>query len=293
MNYKYTKKELDRIQRRAMLHLQLSWNFERMQGLGYLSTMLPVLEKSYKDNPELLAKALRTHAQFFNSEPMMSDIIIGVNVALEEESGCDDMIAQSARVKASMMQPFATIGDTVFGIIIPTILGAIAIDFSLRGNYFGVILLIIYSLTALFVIRPALFQLGYKHGKTLVSTIKHQLNAFTDAAIVLGLTVIGAMIATMVDLQFGGIRTAVNATKTIVNELNELIIVPDYVNHFNFQTDFFDKIMPKFGAILLVLVAYWLLGKKKVSANKLIIGTVLFCLLVAFIAEYTVLELLI
>ena len=293
MSKHYTKKELETIHKRAMLHLQLSWNFERMQGLGYLSAMLPVLEESYKDNPELLEKALRTHAQYFNSEPTMTDIIIGVNVSLEEETENEDIIAGSANIKSSMMQPFATIGDTIFGIIIPTILGAIAIEFSLNGNYFGVIMLFIYSIIRVLFIRPYLFRMGYEHGKTLLTNFKQQMNAFIDAAIVLGLIVIGAMIATMVDIQFGGIRDGVMATEKIVNDFGELVEVPKYLEHFNFQVDFFDKVMPKFGAILLMVLAYWLLGKKRVSANKLIIGTVLVCLFIAFIAKYTILEILV
>ena len=293
MSKPYSKKELERIHKRAMLHLQLSWNFERMQGLGYLSAMLPALEESYKDNPELLQKALRTHAQFFNCEPTMSDVIFGINVALEEATADEDVIVGSAKIKASMMQPLATIGDTIFGIIVPTILGAIAIDFSLNGNYFGVILLALYSIARVFLIRPYLFSMGYNQGKTLLTNLKQQLNAFIDSAIVLGLTVIGAMIATMVDLQFGGIRAGVKASETVVNEMGVLIEVPKYLEHFNFQADFFDKVMPKFGAIILIGVAYWLLGKKKMTANKLIIATVLICLFIAFLAEYTIIEILV
>ena len=36
--------------------LQGSWNYERMQGLGYLTTMLPVIDKLYGDRPELKQK---------------------------------------------------------------------------------------------------------------------------------------------------------------------------------------------------------------------------------------------
>ena len=80
-----TKQELRRINLRWIWNSQIGWNYERMQGLGYLTTMLPLIEKLYGDQPALKKKALQAHSVFFNTTPAMGDIIVGMNVAIEEE----------------------------------------------------------------------------------------------------------------------------------------------------------------------------------------------------------------
>ena len=50
---KFTKKELRSLNLRWIWNSQIGWNYERMQGLGYLTTMLPVIDKLYGDRPEL------------------------------------------------------------------------------------------------------------------------------------------------------------------------------------------------------------------------------------------------
>lgn len=295
---RYTKQELKKLHWRGIWHMQIGWNYERMQGLGYLTTMLPVLEDSYGDNPELMEKALRTHAQFFNTQPAMADIIVGMNIALEEDSNGVDVIDTAAAIKTSLMGPFAGIGDTVFGMIASTIFGALAVDFSVAGNYVGLVLLVAWSLVVLFVIRPIFFDLGYKQGTNLITTLGGQLNAFTDAASVLGITVIGGMIATMVNVNFGGIRNGVKGVKPLVengeavlNADGAAVMVPDYL--LNLQDALFDKIMPKFGSVIVVALAYWLLGREGMNSNKLIMGTIVLCLLLAALGQYTVLEILV
>ncbi|NLY62630.1 MAG: PTS system mannose/fructose/sorbose family transporter subunit IID [Erysipelothrix sp.] len=289
-NKRYTKAELKKLHWSNIWHMQIGWNYERMQGLGYLTAMLPVLKNSYGDNPELMDKALRTHSQFFNTQPSMADIIIGMNIALEEQAGGADVIDTAAAIKTSLMGPFAGIGDTVFGMIASTIFGALAVDFSMSGSYLGLFLLVAWSLIVLLVIRPIFFNLGYRQGTNLVTTLSGQLNAFTDAASVLGITVIGGMTATMVNLTFGGIRTGTQAMKEV--EVNgDLVKVPDYF--INFQADLFDKIMPKFGSVILVATAYYLLGKEGMNSNKLIMGTIVLCLLFAALGQYTPINILV
>lgn len=54
-----TKQELRRINLRWIWNSQIGWNYERMQGLGYLTTMLPLIEKLYGDQPALKKKRFR------------------------------------------------------------------------------------------------------------------------------------------------------------------------------------------------------------------------------------------
>ncbi|WP_407952299.1 PTS system mannose/fructose/sorbose family transporter subunit IID, partial [Enterococcus faecium] len=47
--------------RRSLFNFQLGWNYERMQGSGYLYTILPQLRKIYGDNTPELKQAMKTH----------------------------------------------------------------------------------------------------------------------------------------------------------------------------------------------------------------------------------------
>ncbi|WP_194249989.1 PTS system mannose/fructose/sorbose family transporter subunit IID, partial [Streptococcus pneumoniae] len=46
MNNKVTKVELKKVFKRSFMYGS-SWNYERMQNLGFLYTILPVLKKLY------------------------------------------------------------------------------------------------------------------------------------------------------------------------------------------------------------------------------------------------------
>lgn len=64
-NYKLTKEDFKQINRRSLFTFQLGWNYERMQGSGYLYTILPQLRKIYGDDtPELKRSNENTHAIF-------------------------------------------------------------------------------------------------------------------------------------------------------------------------------------------------------------------------------------
>ena len=69
-----TKKDLNKVLFRGML-LQLSWNYERMQALGYCYTILPALKKLYNDDQEGLRKAVERNLEFFNTQPYMACLL--------------------------------------------------------------------------------------------------------------------------------------------------------------------------------------------------------------------------
>ena len=64
--------------------LQGSWNYERMQNLGWAYSLIPAIKKLYT-NKEDQAAALKRHLEFFNTHPYVAAPIMGVTLALEEE----------------------------------------------------------------------------------------------------------------------------------------------------------------------------------------------------------------
>ena len=56
---------------------------EHMQTFGYLAAMLPAIDELY-DKDEDKVEALKTYSAFFNTEPQIGSIVVGLTVGLEE-----------------------------------------------------------------------------------------------------------------------------------------------------------------------------------------------------------------
>lgn len=136
-NVKLTKKDFQQINRRSLFGFQLGWNYERMQGSGYLYTILPQLRKIYGDNTPELKEMMKTHTQFFNTSNFFNTIITGIDLAIEEKEGFQAKDTISG-LKAGLMGPFATIGDSIFAALVPTIFGALAANMAINGNPIGI-----------------------------------------------------------------------------------------------------------------------------------------------------------
>ena len=116
---------------------------EHMQTFGYLCAMLPIVEELY-DTPEEQKQALQTYSAFFNTEPQIGTMIVGVTAGLEE-------LAQTARPStttpstASAPASWAArrLGDSlIVGTLIPILLG-IALGLSTGGSPLGAIFYIV------------------------------------------------------------------------------------------------------------------------------------------------------
>ncbi len=118
--------------------LQGSWNYERMQNLGWAYSLVPAIKKLYTTKEDRAA-ALERHMEFFNTHPYVAAPILGVTLALEEEKAngtdIDDTAIQG--VKIGMMGPLAGIGDPVFWFTVRPILGALGASLASAGNIMG------------------------------------------------------------------------------------------------------------------------------------------------------------
>ena len=52
-----------------------SWNYERMQNLGFLYTILPTLKKIYKDKKEKSLKQVEDLKKEFNFNPTLYNLL--------------------------------------------------------------------------------------------------------------------------------------------------------------------------------------------------------------------------
>ena len=56
---------------------------EHMQTVGYLASMLPIIEE-LDDNKEDQKRSVNTYTAFFNTEPQIGAIVVGITAGLEE-----------------------------------------------------------------------------------------------------------------------------------------------------------------------------------------------------------------
>ena len=108
---------------------------EHMQTFGYLTSMLPIVEELY-DNKDDQARSMQTYTAFFNTEPQLGSLVVGITAGLEEarSNGADGVDDETINgLRAGLMGPIAGIGDSlVVGTLIPIILG-IALGLSTDG----------------------------------------------------------------------------------------------------------------------------------------------------------------
>ncbi len=247
-NYKLTKEDFKQINRRSLFTFQLGWNYERMQGSGYLYTILPQLRKMYGDDTPELKEIMKTHTQFFNTSNFFNTIITGIDLAIEEKEGIAAKETISG-LKAGLMGPFAAIGDSIFAALIPTIFGALAANMAINGNAIGIVIWIIAQI-AVMVFRWKQLEFAYKEGVSLVTTMQHRLTALTDAATLLGVFMVGALVATMVNVQFSWAPSIGDVTLNMQNNV--------------------DMILPRLLPAGIVGAVYWMLGKKNMTSTKAI-----------------------
>ena len=139
---------------------------------------------------------MKMQDQFFNTNAFVGGFIIGMDLAIEEKKGSAAKNTV-AGIKTGLMGPLAGVGDTIFGVIISTIFGSIGAYMGLKGNPVGAFLWILVDLIVLFA-RFSFLPMGYYQGAKLIDSAQGKLNAVTDAAILLGVTVVGALIPTVI-----------------------------------------------------------------------------------------------
>lgn len=190
-----TKKDLFKVFLRSNL-LQGSWNFERMQGLGFCFSMIPVIKKLYKGEEQ--RAALKRHLEFFNTHPFMSGSIIGVAAAMEEEKSKGLPIEEGSvnGIKVGLMGPFAGVGDPVFWGTIRPVLAALGASLALGGNILGPLLFFILFNIIRIVTKWYGLVYGYEKGTSIIKDMGgNKLQKLTEGASILGLFVMGALVA--------------------------------------------------------------------------------------------------
>lgn len=176
-----------------------SMNYERMEALGFLYSIMPALKKIYKDDPEGMKAACHRHMVAFNMTVAPSPFVMGIAVAMEELAKKDknfDVNSINA-VKVSLMGPLSGIGDTFFWGIFRILACALAVGFAQQGNPIAPFVLLIVFNIPNFATRYFCLKWGYQNGtQALVNMEKSgKMQLFTHCAGIVGVAAVGCLIA--------------------------------------------------------------------------------------------------
>lgn len=235
-------------------------NYGTLQATGYAWAVAKTLRKLYP-NDEEYKQAMRVEYEYFNITPYMGPFVVGADIALQEQKGVESLDAVRS-LKTSLMGPLSGIGDSLLWVLFPTIMGSISGYMALQGNPLGAVIWILINLLLVWM-RIKLFDLGYESGSKLLVEMGDKINALTESASVLGLTVVGSLIATVIKIQ----------TPVTLN-IGEVSM--------NIQTEILDRIFPGLLAVVLTLLVYWLLEKKKVGFLKVVLILVALSLVLSY-----------
>lgn len=121
---------------------------------------------------------------------------------------------------------------------------------ALEGNPIGIFLYLIWGVVRV-IMRGYFIRIGYREGTKLIENLGDKMNRVTEAASILGLTVVGALIPSVVSANV----PFVFKSGEVEMELQAIL----------------NQIMPGLIPVLLVLLVYTLLNRKGMTSFKAII----------------------
>ncbi|MCC8027583.1 MAG: PTS system mannose/fructose/sorbose family transporter subunit IID [Clostridium sp.] len=222
--------------------VQLTDNYESLQSVGFMISIAPILKKLYGDDIEGLKKALKRHLIFFNSHVIGTNIILGLTIAMEEQTTEEEKDAVTS-MKTGLMGPFAGLGDSMIKFTWLPICGSIGVSLALNGSILGpVLMFVLYN-----VVQQGMkyygLQMGYYKGMEFLQSSRENnlISRILNIVNITGLMVVGGLIASSVKI----------VTPLTISAGDNVIEIQEMLN----------KVMPNFAGLLFTLFVYWILKK--------------------------------
>ena len=273
-------KTLNRMAWRSM-QLQACFNYERMQSAGWLWAILPGLQKIHT-NKDDLATSMTHNMDFLNTHPFIVTFVMGIVLSMEQQK----MDIQTIRsVRISTAAPLGGIGDALFWMSLVPIVAGITAQMAIDGSIVGPILYFVFIFGVEMALRYGLLYWSYNMGTKAITAMTKYAKEFTHAASVLGVFIVGALIAnygggTKLGISVPNGETAAEVEKLVVDgkEVVTETVTEMQPVFINIQ-DYFDKVLPCLIPLLLTLLCFFLIKKKgwtpvKCIGLMLVIGIV-------------------
>lgn len=258
MTKKLNRKDLWKIFRRQML-IRSCLNFERQQNAGFTAAMTPVVDKFYETEEDKKA-AYERHMQLFLTQPMISALPVGIAAAMEERYANQRDIDPSSinAVKTALMGPLAALGDSLINGTARPILAAIAVTFALEGSIIGPLMFLVGMILITMGVRYLGVFKGYEKGVSIVDDLQQSglIHKLTELASVAAFVIVGGFIPAVVAI-------ALNIT---VSSGDSAISIQEQL----------DGLVPGVLPLLLTLLMYYLISKRKMNPVLLMFALMFF-----------------
>ncbi len=251
-----TKQDIKSINFRSTFLLG-SFNFERMQSMGFCVSMIPAIKRLYTKKEDQVA-ALKRHLEFFNTQPWVGSAVIGVTVAMEQEraNGAPIDDASISGVKVGLMGPLAGVGDPIFWGTARPVFAALGASLAISGSLLGPLVFFGGINLSRFLTRWYGLKYGYEKGTEIVKDMDGgRLQKLTQGASILGLFVMGSLVSkwTSINVPYELSRYTNTAGQEVVTTVQSVL----------------DSLLPGLLPLLLTFLCMKLL-KKKVNAMHII-----------------------
>ena len=197
---------------------------------------------------------------FLNTHPFAVTFVMGMVLSMEQQK----MDIQTIRsVRISTAAPLGGIGDALFWFTLIPITAGMTANMAIDHNIMGPILYFIIAFGVEMALRYGLLYWSYNLGTKAVSMMTANAKEFSRAASILGVFVIGALIA-----NYGG------GTKLVISIPNGQTLdaaTGEMVDVFINIQDYLNKILPCIIPLLFTLMCYFLIKKKGWTPSKCIL----------------------
>ena len=222
-------------------------------GLGFLWTLMPMIDLLYKDQLEERKKANVRHTTWFNATLHFNDFIVGLVVSMEKKNAEDPEhfdASSITAIKASLMGPLSGIGDSFFWGFLRVVAAGIGISLASAGSPLGAIVFwLLYNIPAYIIPCYSLYG-GYSVGTTFIERLYESggMKILTKVSSLLGL-MMGSM--TAYNVKF---KTIVAVT---VQSSSQVMKIQTYLDQL------FIGLVP----LCVTLGAFYLIHNKHVNVN--------------------------
>lgn len=235
---------------------------------GWLYSIMPAINRYYKDDPEKRADAMTRHTTWYNITQNVGTFAMGLVASMERENTLhDDFDTESIDgTKVSLMGPMSGIGDAIFWGCLRVIAAGIGINIAMSGSPLGAILfLLIYNIPSV-LCRYFMTYLGFTLGTNFISQLYEGglMRLVTRATSTVGLTMIGAM--TAANVKFTSIIS-------FPVEGSDPIMLQSYL----------DQIFLGLVPLCLTLFVLWLMRNKNVNVNVILVGIMVLAIVLGLI----------
>lgn len=235
---------------------------------GWLYSIMPAINRYYKDDPEKRADAMTRHTTWYNITQNVGTFAMGLVASMERENTLhDDFDTESIDgTKVSLMGPMSGIGDAIFWGCLRVIAAGIGINIAMSGSPLGAILfLLIYNIPSV-LCRYFMTYLGFTLGTNFISQLYEGglMRLVTRATSTVGLTMIGAM--TAANVKFTSIIS-------FPVEGSDPIALQSYL----------DQIFLGLVPLCLTLFVLWLMRNKNVNVNVILVGIMVLAIVLGLI----------